>query len=452
MKSKMALWGQYLVQLISLVSFVLLIASLSYPLGPENSLLQWFSRLDPWLLLSQLRWQQAVPYWVWLPLLTLTATLLWGRVFCGWLCPFGAFLTLIDKIGRAFLKSMSLTRTKVLYAVQPIRYYWLIFLVSVFVLGSNWVFFLTPFALFSHEIVRGLQGYMPWTLIGITAGTLLFSRLWCSVLCPTGVLLSLAARLRLFRYRIAGNCVHCEKCTRTCSVGAAPADTGVAQEGCLACGDCHRVCPTEAINWQRSSSNGKNSQLAPADDSAATKHQPSRRQFFKVAFAVAMAAALWKKTVWAAEKVLRPPGALPETDFTAVCNRCGRCIQVCPSKALRPLLITDGIANFETPYIIPRKNRCDLCLVCQEVCPTGAIAKVPLEKVRMGQAVIDKPRCIAWNEGKLCYICGEQCPVLAIEADEHHRPTVLIDKCVGCGSCENACPVSGEAAIRVFPQ
>ncbi|WP_144034088.1 4Fe-4S dicluster domain-containing protein [Sporomusa silvacetica] len=148
---------------------------------------------------------------------------------------------------------------------------------------------------------------------------------------------------------------------------------------------------------------------------------------------------------------LRPPGALPEPEFTAVCNRCGRCVQVCPSNALCPMPITDGLANFETPHIVPRRNRCDLCLACQKVCPTGAIAEVPLEEIRMGKAVIDKSRCIAWNEGKMCYICGEQCPVLAINADEYHRPTVLPDKCVGCGSCENACPIDGEAAIRVFP-
>ncbi|MBP2639618.1 MAG: rsxB 9 [Firmicutes bacterium] len=386
MKSKKALLLRYTLQFISLLSFILLLAVLAYPPELENQLLQSFSRLDPWLLLSQLRWQQEVPSWAWLPLLTLVSTLLWGRIFCGWLCPFGALLTLTDKIGRAAFPKLSLLRTKVLRAVQPVRGYWFIFLGTIFVLGSNWVFFFTPFALFSHEIVRGLQGDIPWMLIGIIVGTLLFSRLWCSVLCPTGVLLSLVARLRFFRCELAG-----------------------------------------------------------------AKPQESRRQFFKVAFAVAMAGALWRKTVWAAEKVLRPPGALPELDFTAVCNRCGRCIQVCPSNALRPMPITEGLANFETPYVIPRKNRCDLCLACQKVCPTGAIAQVPLEKIRMGKAVIDKPRCIAWNDGKMCYICGEQCPVLAISADEHHRPTVLSDKCVGCGSCENACPVNGEAAIRVIP-
>lgn len=450
MKSKQLVILRYSLQIISLVSFVFFLVNLSYPLGTGNLVLQWFSRLDPWLLLSQLRWQQEIPSWAWLPLLTLGSTLLWGRVFCGWMCPFGAFLALADRIGRAVFKKLSLTRVKVLHTVQPTRGYWLLFVVIVFLLGSNWVLFFTPFALLSHEIVRVSQGHIPWMLIGITVGTLLFSRLWCSVLCPTGVLLSLTARFRLFRYRIEGKCIHCEKCTRICSVCAAPSYTGIAKEGCLVCGDCQRVCPTKAIEWQQCWRRGKSNRVVFDNDIAATKLQDSRRRFFKAAFTVAMAAAFWKKTVWAAEKALRPPGALSEPDFTSVCNRCGRCIQVCPSNALRPMPITDGLANFETPYIIPRKSRCDLCLSCQQVCPTGAITQVPLEQVRMGKAVIDKPRCIAWNEGKLCYICGEQCPVLAIISDEH-RPVVVSNKCVGCGSCENACPVEGEAAIRVFP-
>ena len=451
MKFRKALLLRYLLQFVSLLSFIMLLANLSYPLGQESLLLQWFSRFDPWLLLSQLRWQREIPLWTWLPLVTLASTLLWGRIFCGWLCPFGAFLALTDKFGRVVFKNLSLARSKVLNAIQPMRDFWLLSLMIIFVLGSNWVIFLTPFALFSHEIVRVLQGHLPWMLIGITISTLFFSRFWCSVLCPTGVLLSFVARRRFFRYGFAGNCVHCERCTGTCSVGSAPASTGIAKEGCIVCGDCQRGCPTKVIGWQRSFWRGKNSKLASGGDVAATMHQGSRRQFFKVAFTVATAAVLWRKTAWAAEKTLRPPGALPELEFTAVCNRCGRCVQVCPSKALSPMPITDGLANFETPYIIPRKNRCDLCLACQEVCPTGAIAEVPLEKVRMGKADIDKSRCIAWDEGKMCYICGEQCPVLAIEADEHHRPLILTDKCVGCGSCENACPIDGEAAIRVFP-
>ena len=455
MRFKPVLCVRYALQSISLIFFVFLFTALFYPLGWQATLLEWFSRLDPWALFSHLRWQHSIPLWGWLPLLTLVATLLLGRVFCGWLCPLGALLMLVDKVSRKVFKNRSFKkiRTKILHLSQPVRYFWLLFLIIIFVLGSNWVLFLTPYALFSHEIVRILQGAVPWVLIGIIAGTLFFSRLWCSVLCPTGILLSIIGRLRLFRYQVAGNCIQCTKCTVNCSVGAAPADTGVAKEGCLACGDCQRVCPTKAVHWLPISFGRQKSKSEVASGITEAKNKHSRRQFFKIAFIMAAAVALWGKTVLGIKKVLRPPGALQEGDFTSVCNRCGRCIKACSNNALQPMPITDGLECFETPYIVPRQANCFLCFTCQEVCPTGAIAQVPLEQVKMGTAEIDKLRCIAWNdEKKLCFICGELCPVLAIEIDDQHRPTVLLDKCAGCGSCEKACPVDGEAAIRVIPK
>ena len=452
MKYNKALWLRYMLQIISLSFFILPFAVLSYPPEMENQILQWFSRLDPWLLLSHIRWQMEVPPWIWLPVLTLTSALLWGRIFCGWLCPFGALLLFVDKIGRIVFSNLPMLRIKALRYVRSIHDYWFIFLAIVFVLGTNWVFFFTPFALFSHEIVRILQGQFPWLLMGIIMVTFLFSRLWCSALCPTGLLLSLAAKPRFFRYRITGDCVRCEKCSEVCPVGTAPANIGAVQDACLVCGDCQRNCPAKAIEWKRNLRPNKNVQTDSGSIAAAKELRKSRRQFFGAAFTIVAAAVLWKKTVWAAEKALRPPGALNDMEFTAVCNRCGRCVQVCPANALQPMPLSKGLANFETPCIIPRKNRCDLCLACQKVCPTGAIEQVPLEKICIGKAVIDHSRCIAWQEDKLCYICGEQCPVLAITADEHHRPIIRPDKCVGCGSCENGCPVHGEAAIRVFPQ
>lgn len=454
MRYKFVLYLRYALQGISLVFFVFLFTALVYPLDWHAPVLEWFSRLDPWVLFSHLRWQHSIPAWGWLPLLTLVVTLLLGRVFCGWLCPFGALLMLVDKAGRAVFKIGILKqfRQKILHRSQRVRYFWLLFIVVIFLLGSNWVLFLSPFALFSHEIVRILQGAVPWVLIGIMAGTLFFSRLWCSVLCPTGILLSAIARLRLFRYQVAGKCIQCAKCTAICSAGAAPVDTGMAKEGCLSCGDCQRVCPTKAVRWLPISWGRQKSKTEVASGMIEIKNKLSRRQFFIIAFTVAAAVALWGKTVGAAKKVLRPPGALQEADFTAVCNRCGRCIKACSNNALQPMPITEGFECFETPYIIPRQANCFLCFTCQEVCPTGAIAQVPLEQVKMGTAEIDKQRCIAWEENKVCVICGELCPVLAIEADDQLRPILQPDKCVGCGSCEKACPVDGEAAIRIIPK
>lgn len=461
MKLQPARFARYALQVISLSFFIFLFTYLIYPLEWQASILKWFSRLDPWVLISHLRWQHTVPIWTWLPVTVMIVTLLFGRVFCGWLCPFGAFMTLVDAIGRVVFKNKSFKkiarlRTKAVQFLLPIRYFWLLLLVIIYALGLNFINPLTPMALFSHEITRAYQRSIPWVLIVIVIMILFFSRLWCSVFCPTGVLLSLLGRLRFFRYRTSEHCIHCKKCVNSCPVGAAPDETGVAGEGCLVCGECQMICPTNAIIFRNGpvSSADQGSKSKSEETNSNTKsNRFTRRQFIKIAgiFVVGIVVSFCYRTVRITKKVLRPPGALEETKFRAVCNRCDRCIEVCPNNALQPMALSNGIDAFGTPYIIPRQANCSLCLSCQEVCPTGAIAKVPVEQVKMGVASIEKSTCLAWSKDKFCFICGEQCLRLAISIDDKSRPTIQPDLCVGCGTCERNCPVE-EPAIRVTPK
>jgi MauM/NapG family ferredoxin protein len=161
-------------------------------------------------------------------------------------------------------------------------------------------------------------------------------------------------------------------------------------------------------------------------------------------------------------KRLRPPGAMIEGDFLDTCLRCGECMKACPTHGLQPAITQAGFEGFFTPVLIPRIGGCEeKCNNCGQVCPTGAIRKLPLEEKQyaiMGNATIEKNYCIAWEQGKLCLVCDEICPYDAIEfrmvTDEKgtiQRPFVLEDKCVGCGQCEHACPVIGRAAIYVTP-
>jgi ferredoxin-type protein NapH len=449
---------RYVLQISSLVLFVFLLHSLAYPLGWQAQALQWFTRLDPWALLSHLRWQHSVPAWGWLPVLTMAAALVFGRVFCGWLCPFGALMALVDRLILMLLgtrsRRLALARTELTDRLQPVKYYWLLLLAVVFALGAGLVLRLTPFMLFSHEIIRVLREAVPWALIAIVTLTLLFSRLWCSVLCPTGLLLSLAARPRLLRYQVLGDCVHCGRCAQTCPVGAAPEEDGAAGDGCLACGECQSVCPTRAVSLLRTSELDQRNGGDPGSFDTGTERRHTRRQFLGIAITavICVAAIAARITLRPTRRVLRPPGALPAAEFASVCTRCGRCVKVCPNNALQPMSIAEGLEHYGTPQIIPRYSNCSLCLTCQEVCPTGAIAKVPLEQAKMGTAVLDQTRCLAWSEDKLCFVCGEQCPLVVIDGDDRHRPTVQTDRCVGCGTCERSCPVIGEAAIRVQPR
>lgn len=150
------------------------------------------------------------------------------------------------------------------------------------------------------------------------------------------------------------------------------------------------------------------------------------------------------------KKLLRPPGALPEIDFVAKCIRCGKCAQVCPYKTIKIAGIMDGFMIMGTPVIKPREIPCYLCMKCPPVCPSGALDRKLTKKqdVDMGDAVINKKECLAW-QGTMCRSCYQSCPVFdeAIKMDNELRPVVDDNKCVGCGICENVCPVEPSAII-----
>lgn len=149
---------------------------------------------------------------------------------------------------------------------------------------------------------------------------------------------------------------------------------------------------------------------------------------------------------------LRPPGAVAETLFSQLCQRCGHCVSICPRQAIKPLPVEYGDKQ-GTPYVSPGEAPCVLCegLLCTTVCPSGALQSVsrPTE-VQMGSAILDVVRCLPF-QGKHCAVCYERCPISgALRNDSQGRPQVA-DACVGCGLCEYHCPVQ-PAAIAVYPR
>jgi ferredoxin-type protein NapG len=173
--------------------------------------------------------------------------------------------------------------------------------------------------------------------------------------------------------------------------------------------------------------------------------------------------------------VLRPPGALPESEFLAKCIKCGICVEDCPYGILR-LAAPGEQWPLGTPYFIPREGPCRMCpdIPCVPACPTGALDEGLVSEAapeegrvmnvnlsRMGLAAIDRETCIAYW-GMQCDVCYRACPLidkaLKVEYTRNERtgkhavltPLVDSEHCTGCGICERAC-ITGKAAIFVLP-
>lgn len=176
---------------------------------------------------------------------------------------------------------------------------------------------------------------------------------------------------------------------------------------------------------------------------------------------------------------IRPPGALPEDEFRAACIRCFLCAEVCPVMCIEfpsrvegaqpPLLRAPGAMarpetvapiwiGDDTPYVLPWKSACIVCMKCGPACPTGALLPIPEDRetirrqVRMGLAHIDRKICLPWTRRSWCGACLTACPYRgdAITVDHQGRPTVHAEHCVGCGLCVEVCPIRYKA-IAVKP-
>lgn len=486
--------------------------------------LTWTSRLggypvsrllefDPLVMLSNILSTGYVYRYLGWGLLILGVTLLFGRVFCNWICPYG---TLHQFVGWLFnVRNGKLRIDSNRY--RPM-YFFKYAILTVFLImaamGALQIGLLDPICLMyrtfatvvapasdmaidtatarlaalhidtqwlaNMKFAPGVESrvfigsfWVGVMILALVGANVVIPRFFCRVMCPLGALLGVFSRFAVFRInRDVHKCTDCNLCLTRCE-GAADPQGQVRLSECFACMNCIDDCPEDALSFTAFGLDTQQVVAAP---------DISRRKLVFAGITGVLAYPFIKNHGVNTDRtfspaLIRPPGSVEESQFLAKCIKCDQCINACPTNVLQPATFKEaGIEGLWTPVMNFEIAHCQLkCTMCSEVCPTGAIRKITVEEklgkgpyeaqgpIRLGTAFFDTGRCLPHSTQIPCVVCEEVCPtspkaIQTVDVEEKdvygnivllNKPFMVPDLCIGCGICEAECPVLDSRAVYV---
>jgi polyferredoxin len=176
------------------------------------------------------------------------STVLWGRLYCGRICAYGALTQLLDPIVPRKMRFEIPVRIE---KHANLIKYGVLALVLAYFLATRDVGiyrFVEPFWMFGLFGTTGM-----WIGLGVLLLATVFVRnLYCRFLCPVGAMLGILSNLTVFKIKRWAECNTCKICEKTCEWGAIRGPQIVKSE-CVRCDDCERLyddtkkCPHHLI-------------------------------------------------------------------------------------------------------------------------------------------------------------------------------------------------------------
>jgi len=404
----------------------------------------WFLQLDPMTAIGTVLTTHTLYRGLLWALATVILTIVVGRFFCSWVCPFGSLHHFVGFWGnrkKTVAQKIQLNKYR---KAQCIKYFILIFFLFMAafpsIAASLQVGLLDPIPLITRSfnlvllpiadrainvVSASSRFYVEsWLIFVIFLTAVLLNlaipRFYCRFICPLGALFGIINRFAIWRIGKKQNeCVNCKLCEKSCEGGCGPTGNIRISE-CVLCFNCLDDCKENIISYQTQTS------LA----GEITNPDISRRGFMlSLASGIFAVPAIGLSNKLGSNwyhRVIRPPGALAEKEFLKRCIKCGQCMRVCPTNVIQPGGIAGGLENLWTPVLNNRigSSGCQLnCVACGQVCPTSAIRPITLSEklgtgefaevgpIKLGTAFFDRGRCLPWAMDKPCIVCEENCPV-----------------------------------------
>ena len=423
-------------------------------------------------------------------IILIALTLLFGRVYCSVICPLGVFQDVVSWLGKK--------RKKNRYSYSPALSWLRYGVLGVFILAliggvGSLVALLAPYSSYGRIVsnlfapvyqwgnnllallVERADSYMFYSVdvwmkamgtfvIAVLTFVILAVLAWrngrtyCNTICPVGTVLGFFSRFSLLKPVIdTSKCNGCGLCARNCKAACIDSKNHkIDYSRCVACMDCIGKCKKGAIRYKE-----VQKPLAAEKVTGVSPEQVdnARRAFFSAGaiFATSTLLKAQEKKVDGGLAVIEdkkiperttpivPAGSLSIRNFAQHCTACQLCVSVCPNQVLRPsgnlMTLMQPEMSYERGYCRPE------CAKCAEVCPTDAIHLTSLadkSSIQIGHAVWIRKNCVPLTDGVNCGNCARHCPVAATKI-----PVVNVERCIGCGACENLCPARPFSAIYV---
>ncbi len=425
----------------------------------------------------------------------LLLTLIFGRVFCSWLCPLGMLQDLVNRAARP--QPQRRKGRAVRYAPNHPRLRAAMALLAFGALAAGSVGLLTwldPYSIAARGMAAigapalcGLLGiemppegewlhygplFMAVAALGLALplGLAIWrGRLYCNTICPVGAVLGWLARFAPCTPHIDQTaCGRCGACMKACKAQAIDLKNGrVDATRCVACYNCVAACSNRAMKLAPEIARAQKQEDTAAEPLAAAQPaSASRRAFLGVGIMGLASAALPEMPQPAPSSnpgevgtneipFAVPPGAQSAERFLSRCTACGLCISNCPTGVLYPSFMHHSSGGFMKPWLNYSQAFCDPnCTTCSQACPTGALLPLSLAEKRhtqIGLAQYTQKACLVWATGQNCGRCVTEvsCPTGALEAQDVQRPAVDAEKCRGCRRCSRVCPAGAITRVEV---
>jgi len=181
-------------------------------------------------------------YWSLLFILPVLFSIVFGRIFCGYACPIGAWQQFLSWLGTKLPKfSIPTNLDKIL---KNLKYFLALSIPVIAWYTKSPVFQrIEPFSyLFS----------LNWTLYGIVSvavvsiASVFISRPFCRYICPYGAVLAIFSRFSIYKIKSNDSCKNCKICDRVCETDAITKGA-VSQMECIRCRKCIDSCKFHAL-------------------------------------------------------------------------------------------------------------------------------------------------------------------------------------------------------------